>query len=66
MPRHIAAYLLENGIPPEHPVEVWENLTRAEAEWHGTLADCTDKEFSDMSIMLIRTLHPLASQIEPQ
>jgi cobalt-precorrin-7 (C5)-methyltransferase len=43
---------------------VWENLTRAEAEWHGSLADCANKEFSDMSIMLIRTLHPLASQIE--
>ena len=64
MPRHIATYLLENGIPPEHPTEVWENLTRAEAEWHGLLADCADKEFSDMSIMLIRTLHPLSSQIE--
>jgi len=45
---------------------VWENLTRYEAEWHGTLADCGTQEFSDMSIMLIRTLHPLSSQIEPQ
>jgi len=66
MPRHIAAYLLDNSIPAEHPTEVWENLTREEAEWHGTLADCTAQEFSDMSIMLIRTLHPLSSQIEPQ
>ncbi|WP_028534107.1 cobalt-precorrin-7 (C(5))-methyltransferase [Paludibacterium yongneupense] len=64
MPCHIAAYLLENGIPPQHPTEVWENLTRREAEWHGTLAECADKVFSDMSIMLIRTLQPMASQIE--
>jgi cobalt-precorrin-7 (C5)-methyltransferase len=80
MPRHIAAYLLDNGIPAEHPTEVWENLTRAddcmdaggramqgaiaEAEWHGTLAECATQEFSDMSIMLIRTLNPMYSQIE--
>lgn len=54
MPRHIAAYLLENGVSPLHPTEVWENLTRDEAKWSGTLAECTDREFSDMSIMLIR------------
>ena len=64
MPRHIAAYLLENGISPEHPTEVWENLTRNEAEWNGTLKECIDREFSDMSIMLIRTLAPMPSQIE--
>lgn len=65
MPRHIAAYLLEQGVSPEHPTEVWENLTRGEAEWHGTLAACVDREFTDMSIMLIRTRTPMASQIEP-
>lgn len=65
MPPHIAAYLLEQGVSPEHPTEVWENLTRGEAEWHGTLAECAHKEFSDMSIMLIRTRAPMASQIEP-
>ncbi|MBB3213155.1 cobalt-precorrin-7 (C5)-methyltransferase [Herbaspirillum sp. Sphag1AN] len=65
MPLHIAAYLLEQGVAPDHPTEVWENLTRAEAEWHGTLAECATKEFSDMSIMLIRTHVPMASQIEP-
>jgi len=64
MPQHIAAYLLENGISPEHPTEVWENLTRDEAEWNGTLKECIDREFSDMSIMLIRTLAPMPSQIE--
>src|ERR671935_121147 len=33
MPRDIAAYLLQHGISPGHPTEVWENLTRMEAEW---------------------------------
>lgn len=64
MPWHIAAYLIEQGIPPSHPAEVWENLTRGEAEWHGSLADCAAHQCSDMSIMLIRTLAPMASQIE--
>lgn len=64
MPWHIAAYLMENGVSPDHPVEVWENLTRAEAEWQGTLAECAEHRCSDMSIMLIRTLAPMASQIE--
>ena len=64
MPRHIAAYLLENGISSEHPTEVWENLTGNEAEWRGSLAECVDREFTDMSIMLIRTRAPMASQIE--
>lgn len=66
MPRHIAAYLCQSGIPADHPTEVWENLTRNEAEWHGTLGECAEREFSDMSIMLIRTLKPMASQIEPE
>jgi cobalt-precorrin-7 (C5)-methyltransferase len=65
MPWHIAAYLLENGVDPAHPVEVWENLTRNEAEWRGALAECAGHRCSDMSIMLIRTLQPMASQIEP-
>jgi len=62
MPKDVAAYLLENKIAPEHPVEVWERLTQAEATWKGTLSECT-KEFSDMSIMLIRSLRPFPSQI---
>lgn len=64
MPRDIAAYLLAQGIPGEHPTEVWENLTGNEAEWRGSLAECVDREFTDMSIMLIRTRTPMASQIE--
>lgn len=62
MPRDIASYLLENGVPANQPVEVWERLTQNEAAWSGTLAGCT-KEFSDLSIMLIRTLNPMPSQI---
>lgn len=64
MPNAIAAWLVEQGVSPEHPVEVWENLTCNEAEWQGRLGDCT-QEFSDMSIMLIRTFEPMPSQIEP-
>lgn len=65
MPRHIAAYLVGNGISPKHLTEVWENLTRADAEWRGSLGECAARDFSDMSIMLIRTLKPMPSQIEP-
>ncbi|MBD0321426.1 MAG: cobalt-precorrin-7 (C(5))-methyltransferase [Gemmatimonadetes bacterium] len=64
MPRDVAAHLVEQGVSPEHPVEVWENLTVAEASWRGRLGEC-DREFSDMSIMLIRTRAPMESQIEP-
>jgi cobalt-precorrin-7 (C5)-methyltransferase len=62
MPRDIAAYLLQSGVSPEHTVEVWEQLTRTEANWSGSLADCT-AEFTDMSILLIRALAPFPSQI---
>ncbi|MDQ3623515.1 MAG: cobalt-precorrin-7 (C(5))-methyltransferase [Verrucomicrobiota bacterium] len=65
MPRDIAAFLFARGAAAAHPVEVWERLTQSEASWRGALADCTG-EFSDMSIMLIRTLHPMPSQIEPE
>lgn len=64
MPKDIAAWLIDQGVPAEHPVEVWENLTRGDAEWRGTLGACT-RDFTDMSIMLIRTLAPMPSQIEP-
>lgn len=64
MPRDIAAYLLQHGISPGHPTEVWENLTQTEAQWHGPLRECVTRDFSDMSIMLIRALKPMTSQIE--
>lgn len=63
MPRDIAGWLVEQGAAAEHAVEVWENLTGEEAAWRGTLGGCR-REFSDMSIMLIRALVPMASQIE--
>lgn len=64
MPKEITAFLLSRGVESTHPTEVWERLTQAEATWRGPLSECT-AEFSDMSIMLIRTLHPMPSQIEP-
>jgi precorrin-6B methylase 1 len=64
MPKEIAAWLLTQQIALDHPVEVWENLTCGDAAWRGVLGACT-RTFTDMSIMLIRTLSPLASQIEP-
>ena len=63
MPRKIAADLLSNSISGHHPVEVWERLTQSEAAWSGTLAECKEREFSDLSIMLIRTLNPMPSQL---
>jgi len=64
MPKDIAQFLLSNGADPEHRTEVWENLTGQEASWKGRLGDCRN-EFSDLSIILIRTLKALASQLEP-
>jgi len=64
MPKDVAAFLLSHGVAAEHAVEVWENLTSREAQWSGTLEDCTGT-FTDMSIMLIRTRRPVPSQIEP-
>jgi cobalt-precorrin-7 (C5)-methyltransferase len=64
MPKNVAAFLLANGTAAQHPVEVWENLTSREAQWSGSLQECTG-DFTDMSIMLIRSLRPMPSQIEP-
>ena len=64
MPKTIAAFLLARGLAPGHPTEIWERLTQNEAAWSGTLADCCG-DFTDMSMMLIRTLHPMPSQLEP-
>jgi cobalt-precorrin-7 (C5)-methyltransferase len=64
MPHHIANYLIQHRADGSHPVEVWERLTTREAAWKGRLDDCPGT-FSDMSIMLIRTLEPMPSQIEP-
>jgi cobalt-precorrin-7 (C5)-methyltransferase len=64
MPRDIAKFLIDNGANPAHAIEVWEHLTGNEATWTGQLNECNG-EFSDMSIMLIRALHPFPSQLEP-
>jgi precorrin-6B methylase 1 len=64
MPKDVAAFLLAQGVSAEHPVEVWENLTSREAQWSGSLRECV-RDFTDMSIMLIRSLRPMPSQIEP-
>jgi cobalt-precorrin-7 (C5)-methyltransferase len=63
MPSHISLFLLSRGISPNHPVEVWERLTQSEAVWSGNLENCIAR-FSDMSIMLVRTLHPSPSRLE--
>ncbi len=62
MPKDIACYLLENGVSPRHPVEVFEKLTGDETVWKGALDELV-LEFSDMSIMLVLTLEPMPSQI---
>ncbi|WP_291423218.1 cobalt-precorrin-7 (C(5))-methyltransferase [Deinococcus sp.] len=64
MPRDIAAYLLASGANPAHRVAVWENLTRAEADWQGSLTELETRDFSDMSIMLVRPLTPLPTGLE--
>lgn len=66
MPKDVASYLLMHGTNPAHRVEVWENLTRADAEWEGTLSELAGRDFSDMSICLIRALQPMATGLEGQ
>jgi cobalt-precorrin-7 (C5)-methyltransferase len=63
MPKEIAAYLLSQGRPPEQPVELWEHLTAGESHWSGALAELTG-DFSDLSIMLIRSVRPLPTGLE--
>jgi precorrin-6B methylase 1 len=63
MPKAIADFLLSRGVAPAHPTEVWERLSQNEAAWSGTLGDC-HADFTDMSIMLIRTLYPMKSQLD--
>ena len=64
MPRDVATYLLGCGLPPEHRAEVWENLSRAEAEWTGNLTELSERDFSDMSILLLRALTPMLTGLE--
>ncbi len=62
MPKAIAEFLLARGVAAIHQTEVWEHLSQNEAAWLGTLGDCP-ADFTDMSIMLIRTLQPMKSQL---
>ncbi|WP_034386163.1 cobalt-precorrin-7 (C(5))-methyltransferase [Deinococcus sp. YIM 77859] len=64
MPGDIAAYLLGSGLSAAHRVEVWENLSREEAAWRGTLGELEGRAFSDLSILLIRALKPLPTGLE--
>ena len=64
MPRDVAAFLLAHGRPAHQRVEVWEHLTGSEAQWTGSLQECAQHDFSDLSIMLIRTLHPFPTGLE--
>ncbi|MBB6098440.1 precorrin-6Y C5,15-methyltransferase (decarboxylating)/cobalt-precorrin-7 (C5)-methyltransferase [Deinobacterium chartae] len=64
MPRDMAAYLLAAGRPAHQTVEVWENLTGSEAGWSGSLSACAERDFSDLSIVLFRSLTPLPSGLE--
>jgi cobalt-precorrin-7 (C5)-methyltransferase len=62
MPKDICRYLLDAGASGEHTTDVWENLTVQEATWTGRLSECRH-DFSDMSIMLIRTLTPMGPEV---
>ena len=63
MPKDIAQFLLESGCSPDHQTEVWENLTQSESDWRGPLSSLT-RDFTDMSIILIRALKEFPSQLE--
>jgi len=55
MPAGIAAKLLEQGIPANRPVSVFQRLTlEDEQQWHGSLEACAaiSQEFSDLSILV--------------
>lgn len=55
MPAAIAKFLIARGIPQGMEAGVYEKLSSEEAEWRGTLMDLSrkEKEFSDMSILVI-------------
>lgn len=55
MPAAIARRLLEEALPAERPVIIYQRLTLdGEQEWRGTLEECAalTTDFSDLSIML--------------
>ena len=55
MPQDIAKFLIRKGIPPKIRISVYENLTlENEAVFKGSLRDLLKKDFSDLSIMVIK------------
>ena len=55
MPPAIASGLLEEGIPADRPVTIYQRLTMADEEqWSGTLEECAaiSRQISDLSIMV--------------
>lgn len=55
MPGDIAKFLIRKGIPPKIGISVYENLTlENEAVFNGSLEDLLKKDFSDLSIMIIK------------
>jgi cobalt-precorrin-7 (C5)-methyltransferase len=57
MPAEISRYLIDQGIPAQTEVTVFEHLTWPEEKTHSrTLESCVEK-FSDVSIMVISSLH---------
>ncbi len=57
MPAEISRYLIEQGIPSETKVNVFEHLTWPEEKSYSlTLENCKDK-FSDVSIMVIGSIN---------
>ena len=56
MPAAIASNLLEQGIPGDRPVTIFQRLTlEGEEQWRGSLQECAalTQEFSDLSIMVL-------------
>jgi len=57
MPRDIAKFLIRKSIPPKIGISVYENLTlENEAVFGGNLEDLSEKDFSDLSIMIIKKI----------
>jgi cobalt-precorrin-7 (C5)-methyltransferase len=53
-PHETAAYLMENGISPDNPAVVCENLSLEDEKiFRGTLKQISEKEFSWLSLMVL-------------
>jgi precorrin-6y C5,15-methyltransferase (decarboxylating) CbiE subunit len=55
MPGDIARFLVRKGVPTKIRISVYENLTlENEAVSDGSLKDVLEKDFSDLSVMIIK------------